>query len=121
MHVSTAPLVLVAILLVGFATCATHTISWKFDTTHASRKIALGDTVLWLFGADNTAHSIVNDDDIFGIGSTTTGTYSFDFTAVGLYDYHCGIHSSMQAAILVVDGKSSVFHRAWFLFFRASD
>ncbi len=48
------------------------------------------------------AHTIVADDGSFSSGSLAKGaTYSQTFSTKGTYKYHCGIHPTMTATIIV--------------------
>jgi hypothetical protein len=90
---------------------AVETIVWSYDTSAASRWIAVGEEVTWTFGSDGLMHSIVSDDDLFHSGEMASGSFSFTFNHAGFYPYHCGIHPSMHAGILVTDGMCR--HLSW--------
>lgn len=61
-----------------------------------------GTTVTWM-NEDSAPHTIASDSGkeldspSFGKGET----YSHTFDSVGKYDYHCGLHPSMKATIIV--------------------
>ena len=66
-----------------------------------STTIKKGSTVVW-------TNRDINDHTVVG-GSIDSGTlrpgnsYSKKFSSVGSFDYHCGIHTSMNGSINVVD------------------
>lgn len=64
--------------------------------------VAVGDTVTWTNG-DNVTHTATADDASFNTGSISGGTLSAGvaFNAVGTFTYHCRIHASMTATIVV--------------------
>ena len=80
-------------------------ISWGFDLTDANLTVGVGDTVKWKLDQDqSTPHSVVFAD--FQSASLSFGaTFAHMFTAVGVFPYQCGIHSSMTGVITVLDGS----------------
>jgi plastocyanin len=51
---------------------------------------------------DNAAHTVTSDDVLFDSGSIGENeTYSFTFATPGSYPYHCALHSSMTAEVVV--------------------
>jgi plastocyanin len=66
--------------------------------------VAKGGTVTWT-NDDTIAHTVV--DDLSGVGGPNSGniasgaTYSFTFTKVGSFQYHCNLHPSMRGTIVV--------------------
>ena len=63
--------------------------------------VKAGTTVTWT-NEDSAAHNIVSDSGAFSSDSIPKGnTYSHTFDTAGTYDYHCGIHPSMKAKIVV--------------------
>lgn len=64
--------------------------------------INAGDTVVWT-NIDSVNHDVVSDS-----GSELNSTsllngqkYSHTFTKTGTFNYHCGIHPSMKAKVIV--------------------
>ncbi len=65
-------------------------------------KVPVGTTVTWT-NKDSVAHTVVSDTGAWPDSSPidTNKTFSFTFTKPGTYNYHCSIHPSMTAAIVV--------------------
>jgi len=80
----------------------------NFAFNPASITVPKGTTVTWV-NEDTADHQIINDAQ----GSTGQGTvftssslqkgaqYSFRFDTPGTYPYHCSIHPSMKATVIV--------------------
>ena len=80
----------------------------NFAFVPASITVPKGTTVTWI-NQDPTDHTIVSDAQ----GSSGQGTvftsnplpkgaqYSFRFDTPGTYPYHCSIHPSMKATVIV--------------------
>lgn len=63
--------------------------------------IKVGTKIIWT-NDDPSIHTVTADNGAFGSGSLPPGgTFSFTFTKAGTYSYHCKIHSSMKATIIV--------------------
>ncbi len=63
--------------------------------------IAAGTTITWTNKA-SIAHTVTSDKGLFDSGDIgSNGTFSFKFTAAGSYPYHCAIHPSMKAKVVV--------------------
>ncbi len=65
--------------------------------------VAKGTTVTWT-NRDSAQHSIVSDSGYATMNSPLFGkgeAFSVTFTEAGTYPYHCRIHPSMQARIIV--------------------
>jgi plastocyanin len=79
--------------------------STAYQFSPASITIKVGTTVAWINGTD-VPHSASSDP-----GSAVTwdsgailpsgGTYSFTFTQMGTFPYHCTYHSYMHGTIIV--------------------
>lgn len=72
-----------------------------FAYTPSEMTIGTGFKVRWT-NKDNTAHTIVSDDNTFE--STTLGqdeSFSYTFDKTGVYKYHCSIHPYMTGTITV--------------------
>ncbi len=64
--------------------------------------ITVGTTVKWS-NKDNAPHTVTGDDGSWGSNSLAKGdTFFFTFTQAGAFAYHCGVHPSMTATIIVV-------------------
>ncbi len=80
--------------------------SGSFAFSPASLTIKAGTTVTW---KNTTAapHTVTSDDGkSFDSGSSNpispqSGTFSFTFTTAGTFAYHCAIHPTMKATIVV--------------------
>lgn len=70
--------------------------------------IAPGTTVIWT-NKDGTAHTVTSDMGAWADSGdvATNATFSHTFTAAGTYAYHCSIHPSMTATIVVATGAGS--------------
>jgi plastocyanin len=63
--------------------------------------IAAGTTVTWTNKMGIT-HTVTSDAGLFDSGNLNpNGTFSFTFVNAGTYTYHCNIHSSMTATVIV--------------------
>jgi plastocyanin len=67
----------------------------------ATVTIKAGETVTWT-NEDSASHTVVGDGGEFESDSLSTGdTFSFTFDTAGTYAYHCSIHPSMKASVIV--------------------
>ena len=72
-----------------------------FAFSPASLTVTVGTTVVWQNSTD-APHTVSSDTGNTLNGMLNTGgTYSFTFTKPGTYSYHCNIHPSMKAMIIV--------------------
>lgn len=63
--------------------------------------IAKGTTVIWT-NNDSPTHTVTSDTGVWDSSNLSTGkSFSFTFNQVGTFAYHCNIHSSMTAKIVV--------------------
>ncbi|MBI5681066.1 MAG: cupredoxin family copper-binding protein [Methanobacterium sp.] len=63
--------------------------------------VKVGTTVTWI-NQESTTHDVISDDGTFSSPPINNGAnYTFTFTKAGEYPYHCGIHPSMKAKIIV--------------------
>jgi plastocyanin len=63
--------------------------------------VKAGSSVTWM-NSDTVDHSIVADDASFDIGVLAPGEKgSYTFSNAGTYVYHCGVHPSMTATVVV--------------------
>jgi len=68
--------------------------------------IAVGDSVTWTNG-DSVSHTATADDASFDTGTIGAGTSkSVMFSTAGTFAYHCRIHSSMTATVVVSDSAT---------------
>lgn len=65
-------------------------------------EIKVGTTVTWT-NQDGASHTVSADNGVFDSGSLSHNeTFSYTFSEVGTFTYHCGIHPSMTATVTVV-------------------
>ena len=63
--------------------------------------VAAGTTITWTNKA-TIDHTVTSDTGLFDSGDIgSNGTFSFKFTTAGSYPYHCAIHPSMKAKVVV--------------------
>ena len=64
--------------------------------------VPVGSIVTWTNQQNGVIHRIYSDTGAFKSNNLTVGeSYSFRFTRVGIYKYHCSIHPKMTGTILV--------------------
>jgi plastocyanin len=69
--------------------------------TPATITVTAGTTVTWNNNDDMT-HTVTADDDSYDSGNIAAGrSFTKTFSVVGTYPYHCTIHPSMTATIVV--------------------
>lgn len=67
----------------------------------SSTTVNKGTTVTWT-NKDDMAHTVTADDNSFTSGDLNKGdTYTHTFSAAGTVGYHCEIHPSMKATVVV--------------------
>ena len=83
---------------------ATNTVTIQnFAFSPSNITVKKGTTVTWT-NKDSTNHTVTETDSQPGpnSGGLAPGkSYSFTFTSVGTFQYHCSIHPEMIAAITV--------------------
>ena len=63
--------------------------------------VPVNTTVTWT-NKDLWAHTITSDAGFFDSGKIKRkGTFSYQFTATGIYTYHCKIHNGMVGKVIV--------------------
>jgi plastocyanin len=68
--------------------------------------VAVGDTVTWS-NSDAQSHTATADDGSFDTGTIPGGrSGSATFSAAGTFAYHCKIHPSMTATVVVADSTA---------------
>ena len=78
-----------------------------FQFTPATVTIKVGGAVTWTNDGPST-HDVTADDGSFKSGSLATGkTYTRTFDTAGTFDYHCGIHPTMKAQVVVQPASAS--------------
>jgi plastocyanin len=64
--------------------------------------MVIGTTIKWS-NKDTAKHTVTGDDGSWGSSTMNKGDdYSFTFSEVGTYTYHCTFHPSMAGTIIVV-------------------
>ncbi|MGZ6339146.1 MAG: cupredoxin domain-containing protein [Candidatus Limnocylindrales bacterium] len=67
----------------------------------ASLTVPVGSKVTWT-NQDSAGHTVTADDGSFASQTIPTGTtFSQTFSTAGSFAYHCSIHKSMKATIVV--------------------
>jgi amicyanin len=102
--------VLVASVLVAGCTSTTpattgdsNTVTIKgFAFNPATLTVKVGTTVTWT-NEDTASHTVVSDvgSEIASDSLSTGQSYSHTFSTAGTFDYHCSVHPSMKAKIVV--------------------
>lgn len=74
----------------------------NFSFNPPELKIKKGDTVIWT-NSDSAPHTITSDaGNELGSSTLSSGqTYKHTFNTAGTFNYHCSIHPSMKANVVV--------------------
>ncbi len=73
----------------------------------SSITVKAGTTIKWT-NKDGIAHTVTSDDNLFNSGSINGGgTFSYTFSTVGTFNYHCSIHPSMTAKVIVTSASTA--------------
>jgi plastocyanin len=68
-------------------------------------EITVGTTVTWTNNGD-APHTVTADDESFGSDTLNSGeSFSFTFTEVGEFAYHCAIHPRMKGVVVVTEAE----------------
>jgi plastocyanin len=84
-------------------TGSSNTVSIKgFAFNPSTLTVPVGTTVTWT-NDDSTIHTVTSDSGSeLGSGQIPVGqTYSHTFNSAGTFSYHCSIHTSMKAQVVV--------------------
>lgn len=77
---------------------------YTFSFNPATLTISVGTTVIWT-NRTTTPHTITSDTDTFNSGLNDPieagFTFTYKFTRSGTYKYHCALHPTMTATIIV--------------------
>jgi plastocyanin len=69
--------------------------------TPTTLNTTVGATITWT-NMDSVAHTTVSNTGVWNSNNiSTNGTFSFQFTAAGTYQYHCTIHPAMTGTVVV--------------------
>ncbi len=77
---------------------------YSFSFSPSSVTIHLGENVTWINDA-GVDHTIVSDNatDPFNSGLLASGhSYTHEFNRIGVFPYHCSIHTYMTGTITVI-------------------
>lgn len=67
----------------------------------SSITVKAGTTITWT-NQDAVTHTVTSNTGLFDSGSIGSGgTFSYMFDTAGTYSYHCAIHPSMTAKVIV--------------------
>jgi plastocyanin len=67
----------------------------------ATLTVTAGTTVKWINKVSDT-HTVTSDTGLFDSGNVSkNGVFSFTFMTAGTYSYHCTLHPSMKAKVVV--------------------
>src|SRR5512140_121963 len=81
------------------ATVDISIVDFSFNPQHDT--ITVGTTVRWT-NEGAVTHTSTSDGGVWNSGDIAPGgSFSFTFTTVGTFPYHCAIHTFMTAAIVV--------------------
>jgi plastocyanin len=73
----------------------------NFAFSPATLTVKVGATVTWI-NKDSATHNITSDTGVFQSGSmATNAAFSYKFNTPGTFAYHCSIHPSMKATVIV--------------------
>ncbi len=72
----------------------------NFSFNPKSLTVKVGTKVTWT-NNDSVTHTVTADNGAFDSPVESGSTFSFTFTKPGTYAYHCSIHPSMTATIIV--------------------
>ena len=73
----------------------------NFAFNPGSITIPVGATIIWT-NNDSVPHTVSSDTNIFTSGTLNPGqTFRFTFNNKGTFSYHCSIHISMTARVVV--------------------
>jgi plastocyanin len=72
----------------------------NFSFSPKSLTVKVGTKITWT-NNDSITHTVTADQGAFDSTLVSGNTFSFTFTNPGTYAYHCSIHPSMTATIIV--------------------
>jgi len=73
----------------------------NFAFSPATLKVKVGQKVSWTNTQQGVAHTVTADGGTFDHPMPSGATFSFAFAKTGTFAYHCTIHPSMHATIVV--------------------
>jgi plastocyanin len=67
----------------------------------ATITVTAGTTITWT-NKDGYTHTVTSDTNLFNSGNIGSNeTFTYTFATAGTYPYHCSIHASMTAKVVV--------------------
>ena len=73
----------------------------SFAFSPSTITISVNSSVTWT-NKDGVAHTVTSDNSIFDSGLLENNvSYTRQFTTVGTFNYHCTVHSTMTAKVIV--------------------
>ena len=73
----------------------------NFAFSPTSITIKVGATITWT-NNDSVAHTVTSDSGVFDSGNLAAGkSYTYTFSKAGTFPYHCAVHPSMKASVIV--------------------
>ena len=73
----------------------------------ATLTVTAGTTVKWT-NKDAYTHTVTSDTGVFDSGSISgNGVYSYTFNTAGTFAYHCTIHPTMKAQVIVTAANAA--------------
>ena len=76
-----------------------------FSPANITVVLGVNNTVVWT-NHDSTNHTVVALDNSFSATLKPGQTFTHTFTAQGVYNYHCTIHTFMKGAVVVLAGPT---------------
>jgi len=85
----------------GSAVSSTSPVIKSFEFNPSPISVKVGTAVTWT-NLDATNHTVTSNTGAFTSSDIGQGkTYSYTFTKVGTYQYHCAIHDYMHGTVIV--------------------
>ena len=73
----------------------------NFAFSPTSITVKIGATITWT-NNDSVAHTVTSDRGVFDSGNLAAGkSYTYTFSKAGTFPYHCAVHPSMKASVIV--------------------
>ncbi|MFL5844545.1 MAG: plastocyanin/azurin family copper-binding protein [Solirubrobacteraceae bacterium] len=99
-------LALAAVLALAAPAAASTTVTVRLKNIDVSKptvRIAVGDSVRWLFRDAVAPHNVTSEGKRRFKSSTsmTSGSYTVRFAKAGTYRWYCTIHPSMTGRVIV--------------------
>lgn len=99
-------LALTAVLVLAAPAAASTTVTVRLKNIDVSKpkvRIAVGDSVRWLFRDPSVPHNVTSQGRprFKSSPSKTSGSYTVRFAKAGTYRWYCTIHPSMTGRVIV--------------------